>query len=102
MPLTPEQEALKQAAQKALDSSDGWPFYLRSFEKRANPAAILALLAQLEAAHAVPDILFAGHAVYEEITRKLGKEHCISAAAVSTTLDAAVRLIRAAPGDPAQ
>jgi len=47
----------------------------------------------------VPDILFDGHAVYSEITRHLGKSHCHSAATVTETLDAVVRLLRAASKD---
>lgn len=43
----------------------------------------------------LPTALFDGHAVYEEITRHLGKGHCFSPDAVSTTLDAVVRLMRA-------
>lgn len=163
MPLTPEQETLKQAALAATpgpwhapgmgeihrhdhdsiaqicfnsgdedDDSCGTDADA-TYIAAANPAAILAILArlegcnedygsavdsvaqlqdevlevraQLEAVQAVPDILFDGMAVYEEITRKLGKGHCISAEAVSATLDAVVRLIRAAkaaPGEPGQ
>lgn len=130
--LTPEQEALKAAAMQfkmhgMFTQSHG------RFNELANVDAILDLLArlegcnedygcavdsvaqlqdevlevraQLEAVQAVPDILFDGMAVYEEITRKLGKGHCISTEAVSATLDAVVRLIRAAkaaPGEPGQ
>lgn len=58
--LTPEQEALKQAALVAMRSK-GSPAKIRQdecdFELIANPAAILALLAQLEAAQANTDKL---------------------------------------------
>jgi hypothetical protein len=54
-----------------------------------------------EGAPVVPDILFDGHAVYSEITRHLGKAHCFTPDAVSTTLDAVVRLIRRAALTPA-
>jgi hypothetical protein len=47
-------------------------------------------------APAVPDILFDGFAVYAELTRHLGKQHCFSPDAVSATLDAVVRLLRRA------
>jgi len=50
----------------------------------------------------LPAVLFDGHAVYSEITRKLGKAHCHSHEAVSATLDAVVRLVRAAPAERAQ
>jgi len=46
-------------------------------------------------AQCVPDVLFDINAIFEEITRELGKSHCIQHAAISATLDAAVRLIRA-------
>lgn len=104
--LTPEQEALKQAAQLAHENDFALGTSLTpeffAFVDKATPAAILALLAQLEPVQAVPDILFDGMAVYEEITRKLGKGHCISAEAVSATLDAVVRLIRAAKAVPGE
>jgi len=45
----------------------------------------------------LPEVLFDGHAVYSEITRKLGKAHCHNHETVSATLDAVVRLMRAAP-----
>ena len=45
----------------------------------------------------LPAVLFDGHAVYSEIARKLGKAHCHSHETVSATLDAVVRLMRAAP-----
>lgn len=45
----------------------------------------------------LPAVLFDGHAVYSEITRKLGKAHCHNHETVSATLDAVVRLMRAAP-----
>ncbi|MGZ3349153.1 MAG: hypothetical protein ACXU89_09435 [Xanthobacteraceae bacterium] len=52
----------------------------------------------------LPAILFDGFAVYAELTRHLGKNHCYSPDAVSATLDAVVRLMRkeAAPTTPAQ
>lgn len=50
----------------------------------------------------LPAVLFDGHAVYSEITRKLGKAHCHSHETVSATLDAVVRLVRAAPPERAQ
>jgi hypothetical protein len=43
----------------------------------------------------LPAILLDGHAVHQEITRHLGNSHCFSPVAVSTTLDAVVRLMRA-------
>jgi hypothetical protein len=45
----------------------------------------------------LPAVLFDGHAVYSEITRKLGKAHCHSRETVLETLDAVVRLLRSAP-----
>lgn len=48
MPLTPEQEALKAAAQIAAVNQ--WERALSHFDALATPAAILALLAQIEAA----------------------------------------------------
>ena len=48
----------------------------------------------------LPAILFDGHAVYVEITRKLGRSHCISYQSVSATLDAVARLIRAPSNSP--
>lgn len=50
---------------------------------------------------AVPDALLDGMAVYEEVQRKAGHMRT-SPENVSDTLDAVVRLIRTAPGDPAQ
>jgi hypothetical protein len=50
----------------------------------------------------LPAALFDGHAVYSEITRKLGKAHCHSHETVSATLDAVVRLMRTAPAEHAQ
>ena len=50
----------------------------------------------------LPAVLFNGHAVYSEIARKLGKAHCHSHETVSATLDAVVRLMRAAPAERAQ
>lgn len=49
--LTPEQEMLKKAA---LASNEG-PWTSPQFSALATPAAILALLARLEAVQAVPD-----------------------------------------------
>jgi hypothetical protein len=43
----------------------------------------------------LPAILFDGHAVYSEITLHLGRGHCFTPEAVSATLDAVVRLMRA-------
>jgi hypothetical protein len=65
-------------------------------------AAIAAYLARQAQAEPIPDILFDGKAVYDEITRHLGRAHCFAADAVSATLDAVVRLMhRGAPVAPA-
>lgn len=48
----------------------------------------------------LPEILFDGNAVYAEITRKLGKSHCHNHEAVSATLDAVARLMRAPSNSP--
>jgi hypothetical protein len=45
---------------------------------------------------AIQDVLFDGHEVYAEITRKLGNSHCHNHETVSATLDAVVRLMRKA------
>lgn len=42
----------------------------------------------------IPAVLFDGKSVYDEITAHFGKSHCYSADAVSTVLDAVVRLMR--------
>jgi hypothetical protein len=71
---------------------------------RAEAIASWNRRAQLEAAKAVPDVLFDGLAVYEEVRRKAGHMRT-SPENVSDVLDAAVRLIRAAkaaPGEPGQ
>lgn len=47
MPLTPEQAELRKIARLAAST---WPYYQSILQKRATPAAILALLDQLEAA----------------------------------------------------
>jgi hypothetical protein len=57
--LTPEQDALKQAALD-LKNEPGESFgnkvqVANRYQRLANPTAILAILAQLEAAQAVPD-----------------------------------------------
>jgi hypothetical protein len=106
--LTPVQEALKQAA-LALSAGDSlsnndYSYAQDQYENLAPPAAILSILAQLEAAKAVPDVLFDGLAVYEEVRRKAGHMRT-SPENVSDVLDAVVRLIRAAkaaPGEPGQ
>lgn len=50
--LTPEQEALKQAALAAR--ANKWERAMSGFDRLASPDAILALLAQLEAQPSVP------------------------------------------------
>jgi hypothetical protein len=45
---------------------------------------------------AIPDVLFDGPAVFDEITRMLGKGHRISPVAMATTMDAIVNLMRKA------
>jgi hypothetical protein len=61
----------------------------------ANAAPVPPLTAPAPLTDELPAILFDGHAVYSEITRHLGRGHCFTPDAVSTTLDAVVRLMRA-------
>lgn len=46
--LNPEQEALKIAAQQAIDRPTALPFFRSQFDKLTTPETVLALLAQLE------------------------------------------------------
>jgi hypothetical protein len=58
--LTPEQEALKQAAQTA--HANQWCRAMSNFDALASPEVVLTLLAQLEAAQeAAGEICFGPH-----------------------------------------
>jgi hypothetical protein len=83
---------------------NGWCVPDESYHFITNAAAVIeaevgtapapVAPAAQDQAEPIPDILFDGKEVYDEITRHLGRAHCFTADAVSTTLDAVVRLLR--------
>lgn len=69
---------------------------INDYARREVAAALASRPAEVDD-EGFPEVLFDGNAVYGEITRKLGKSHRHSHVTVSETLDAVVRLLRAAP-----
>ncbi len=102
VPPIPESLGLSDVPH-AMNTPDEWdPDYRATWQKLqvadANLSKMRAYARQLRALASrpaevddggLPAVLFDGHAVYSEITRKLGKAHCHSHETVSATLDAA-------------
>lgn len=118
MPLTPEQQALRKVALQAAAAPDAWPFYRNALAKHATPAAILALLAQLEAQEApavaalsqpvqdVPDAIRSAGFKMSNVMFNLSQAKDSPNAKLYGELyrewDAAILSVRPSPGDPAQ
>lgn len=98
-PAEVDDEGLPELPKKTALGSDGniiFRGYTAEQYRHGQRDAVAADRAR-RGGEVLPAELFDGHAVYSEITRQLGKTHCHSHETVSATLDAVVRLLRAAP-----
>jgi hypothetical protein len=96
-PITTSETSILELAHLFDDAREsGRPITLSAESCAALYAAMTTrLAAPAPLTDELPAILFQGHAVHSEITRHLGRGHCFTPDAVSTTLDAVVRLMRA-------